>query len=196
MLRIGITGGIGSGKSTAAGIFRTLDVPVYEADQRARVLMEQSPSVMDGIRRLFGWDIFSEEGKLNRASIAGQVFKDKEKLDALNNIVHPAVKKDFNKWIDSVENTPYCLYEAAILVETGGYSELDRLITVIAPEELRIQRVVDRDGVKESQVRSRMANQFSDREKVRVSDYLIINDGEHLLIPQVLEIHRHLLWEF
>lgn len=194
MLRVGITGGIGTGKTTVCQIFETLGIPVYYADVRAKWLTTHDPGLVDAIRQLLGSEAYLADGSYNRAYVAGIVFKDAAKLSQLNALVHPAVEHDSRQWHLSQQETgaPYTLHEAALLIESGHYLSLDTLILVTAPEELRIRRVVLRDKVSADQVRARMQHQIPDSEKVVYAGYKIDNDGDQLLIPQVMNIHRQL----
>lgn len=193
LLKVGITGGIGSGKTTVCKVFETLGIPVYYADGKAKQLMVSDPRLVAGIKALFGPGSYLRDGALNRPFIAGLVFNNDEKLKQLNALVHPAVAEDAGRWHHAQENVPYTLKEAALLFESGSYKQLDKLITVSAPEELRIQRVMERDHVSAEEVRARMNKQMPEEEKVKRSDFVIYNDGEHSLIRQVLDIHRALL---
>lgn len=193
ILKVGITGGIGSGKTTACKVFETLGIPVYYADSQAKQLMVSDPRLVAGIKALFGPESYLRDGALNRPFIAQQVFSNDEKLKQLNALVHPAVAEDAERWHHAQENVPYTLKEAALLFESGSYKQLDKLITVSAPEKLRIQRVMERDGVSAEEVRARMKKQMPEEEKVKRSDFVIYNDGAHFLIRQVLDIHRALL---
>ncbi|HMR43909.1 MAG TPA: dephospho-CoA kinase [Saprospiraceae bacterium] len=195
MLKIGITGGIGSGKTTVCKIFESLGIPVYYADDRAKWLMENDPKLVAGLKNMFGENVFDAGGKLNRTLIAQSVFGDEKKLAALNSLVHPAVFEDAAAWFAKQKNQPYALKEAALLVESGSYKELDRLIVATAPEKLRIERVVKRDGVSESAVKARIKNQLPESEKITHADFIINNDGRHSLVKQVWEIHQLLLKE-
>ncbi|HEY4617212.1 MAG TPA: dephospho-CoA kinase [Flavobacterium sp.] len=170
---IGLTGGIGSGKTTIANHFRSLGVPVYIADDEARIIM-QSEEVISSIKESFGGTIF-EDGILNRARLAEIVFGDPVKLKLLNEIVHPAVKKHFKQWLLDHEKFPLVVYEAAILFESGNYKDFDWIITVSAPLESRIQRVIERDGVTREQVLERIKAQWSDEQRVSKSDFVIEN---------------------
>ncbi|MEM9920627.1 MAG: dephospho-CoA kinase [Bacteroidota bacterium] len=193
MLKVGITGGIGSGKTTACRIFETLGIPVYYADNRAKQLMVEDAQLIAAISDLLGTSAYTPDGQLDRAYVASVVFQDKKKLDALNAIVHPAVALDGQRWHAAQTNVPYTLKEAALLFESQNHRYLDKVITVFAPKEIRIQRVMARDGVDEASVQARMKRQMSDEEKLKLADYILYNDGEQLLIPQVLEIHRRLV---
>lgn len=191
MLKVGLTGGIGSGKSVVAKIFATLGIPVYYADEAARRIQEEDPRVRELIMDLLGEQAYIQ-GKLNRPFIAGIVFNDKEKLDQLNAIVHPATIRDAEQWLAS-QTSPYAIKEAALIFESGSQRDLDFIIGVTAPLPLRIRRTMTRDGVTEEEVRRRMEKQINDRIKMRLCDAVIMNDEQQLLIPQVLELHQKLL---
>jgi len=186
---IGITGGIGSGKTTVCRIFEQLGVPVYYADDRAKMLMNTSATLREGIITEFGSEAYTDQG-LNRAYLAGLVFSTPERLAKLNALVHPAVADDFDEWVEQHAKEPYVMKEAAILFESGAYQGVDITVLVIAPEDIRIERVVGRDGVMPDDVRKRLANQWTQERKAKLADHIINNDGFHLLIPQVLELHR------
>jgi dephospho-CoA kinase len=193
MKRIGITGGIGAGKSTVTRIFETLGIPVYIADYEARKIISSNASVKKQVKLLIGPLAYHKNGKPDRPYIASKIFSDPALLAQMNKIVHPAVQLHFNRWCESfkpLQNILYVIQEAALLVETGNFKMLDALIVVTCPEEIRIHRVMDRDLCTREEVLSRMKNQFSEEEKIRVSDYTIVNDGNHMLIPQVLQIHK------
>ena len=195
MIKVGITGDIGSGKTTVCEIFERLGVPVYYADKQAKYLMETDKKLREAIRQLFGDEAFDAENNLNRAFIAGIVFKDEEKLLALNALVHPAVKADYDSWnaILARKEYPYSLKEAALLVESGSYKDLDKLIVVSAPLEDRIKRVMARDNISEEQVKARIDAQLPESEKVKLADYVIDNNLIMELVPQVGKVHLDLL---
>ncbi len=190
MLKIGITGGIGSGKTTVAKVFEQLGVPIYYADFWAKEIMNTEPLVKERLKELFGKDIYDSEGKANRKEIAEQVFKDKTKLNELNSVIHPAVWLHGENWLKQHADKPYILKEAAILFESGGNKGLDKVIMISAPKDLRIERVMKRDNVTREEVEARMANQWDDEKKIALSDLVIVNDDRNLVIPQVLEIHK------
>lgn len=194
-LKVGITGGIGSGKTTVCRIFAVLGIPVYYADERAKMLMIEDKKIRAELTKIFGKKTYLPDGNLNRKHLASVVFEDKEKLRALESVVHPAVHRDGKSWHDAQQNVPYTLREAALLVENGSYKKLDKLIMVFAPEETRIQRVMQRDGADRAAVEARIKAQLSDAEKLKVSDFVIYNDGEKSLIRQVLKIHRTLRYD-
>ena len=190
MLKVGLTGGIGSGKTVVANIFRQLGVPVYDADNEGRLLTESNVAVKEEIRNAFGNEFFNSDDSLNRTALAKIVFNDKEKLAALNAIIHPAVKEHFENWFKQNQNAKYIIKEAAILFESGSNTGLDRIISVTAPEETRISRVVARDNSSKEKILAVMKNQWSDEERKKHSDYLIINDDNTLVIPQILKLHE------
>ncbi|AEE53544.1 dephospho-CoA kinase [Haliscomenobacter hydrossis] len=193
MQHLGITGGIGSGKTTVCKIFETLGIPVYYADERAKYLMSHDRELIAGISTLFGPEAYLEPQVLNRAHIAQHAFNDQEKLAQLNALVHPAVARDGLEWQTAQHNVPYTLKEAALLFESGSYRALDQIIVVTAPIELRIQRVMARDAAKREAVEARISKQMPEEEKVNLADFVIYNDGVRALIPQVLAIHRGLI---
>jgi len=181
-LLVGVTGGIGSGKSTVCKIFEFLGVPVYYADDRAKAIMVESPEVIVQISNLFGSQAYRSDGTLNRKHIAYVAFNNKEKLDKLNKIVHPAVFEDSQTWLHANIGSAYCIKEAALLVESGSYKYLDKLIVVTAPEGIRLQRVLERDKTTKEAVLSRMASQLPEEIKVKHADYIIENDGKHSIL--------------
>lgn len=183
---IGLTGGIGSGKTTIANYFKEMGVPVYIADDEARKLM-QSKFIIEEIKKTFGDSLF-EDDILNRAKLAEIVFNDSRKLDQLNAIVHPAVKKDFVAWLEANKKYAYVIYEAAILFESGRYKDCDIVITVTAPEETRIERVIKRDKTNKEQVLDRMKMQWKDEERISKSDFIILNDNLKNAKEEVVKI--------
>ncbi len=188
MKKIGITGGIGSGKSTACRIFAMLGAAVYNSDREARRLMNLDPRLIRQISSLFGPQAY-KDGRLNRPYIASSVFQDPDLLAQLNEIVHPAVAADFQQW-SLHQLAPYVLEESAILFEAGADRLMDATVAVIAPEELRIQRTCLRDGTDETSVRARIARQMDDDERTSRADYILIADEHRLLIPQIIELHN------
>lgn len=191
MFRVGLTGGIGSGKSTVASVLRVLEVPVFDADAAGKELLATDTDLRDAVMRRFGSSIYSE-GILDRQALAAIVFHDPKALVDLNALVHPAVRKAFQGWT-ALQKAPYVVMEAAILTETGGHAAFDRMIVVSAPEELRIKRVIQRDNVAEADVRARIRNQAGEADRLRIADKVIHNDDRQLVIPQVLAIHAELL---
>ncbi len=192
-LKVGITGGIGSGKTTICQIFETLGIPVYYADERAKWLMVNDLMVKQKVLDLFGYEAYFKNGSLNRKYISSVVFQDKIKLKSLNAVVHPAVFKDGDEWLLQHSDVPYTLKEAALMVESGGYKHLDKLVVVTAPEDLRLQRVMQRDGSKREDVLKRIRNQTSEANRLEHADFVIQNDGEKSLVNQVFLIHRELV---
>lgn len=195
MIEVGITGGIGSGKSTICRIFEALEIHIYYADEKAKTLINSNKTLIESIKNLFGPGIYDLEGQLNSKKLADIVFKNKSKLTQLNNLVHPYVKEDYKKWVkeQSEKAQPYIIKEAALLIESGTYKDLDKLIVVTAPEKLRIDRVIKRDKVSEEEVRDRMNNQLPEKDKVALADFIIENDEKQMLLPQVLKIHQSLI---
>lgn len=192
MLKVGITGGIGSGKTMVCKIFEVLGIPVYNADFHAKRLMEDSPEISNGLARLFGLSIIAN-GKIDRKKLAQIIFSNADALAAVNNLVHPEVRKDFIEWVKMMSGRDYVIEEAAILFESGAYKLLDFNITVSAPEEMRIIRVMGRDNVPRESVLSRINNQMTDQEREKLADAVILNDESVLLIPQILQLHNKLL---
>lgn len=194
LVHIGITGGIGSGKTLICRIFQRLGVHVYNADDRAKVLMNSDPGLKSQISAEFGSDAYQADGKLDRKHIAKSVFDNPEKLKKLNSLVHPSVGEDYKVWANGFSDQPYILREAALLYEAGVASMLDKVIVVSAPEEIRIKRVLERDSQRtEQEVRAIINSQWKEEEKVKRADYVILNDDEHMVIPQVLKLHKGLL---
>ena len=190
MLKIGITGGIGSGKSMVAKVFEHLGIPVYNADTAAKSLMENDPALRASITELFGPEAYLN-GTLNRSYISSLVFKDRSKLEALNALVHPATIKYGKDWMNR-QTTPYAIKVAALIFESGTQNELDYVIGVYAPQALRIHRVMQRDNVTREQVLQRMANQIEESVKMRLCDFVVVNDDQQLVLPQVLALHERL----
>lgn len=190
---IGITGSIGSGKTTACKVFEMLGIPVYNADIEAKNILDNNSDVKAKIINTFGNSIIGENGLIVRPNLAAIVFSDKKKLDQLNAIVHPAVAKHFEDWINNNNAAKYVLKEAAILFESNAYKRVDKVITVTAPIELRIQRAISRDNSDKKTVEQRIKNQMSDEEKIKMSQFVITNDETQLLIPQIINIHQQLI---
>lgn len=190
MKKVGITGGIGSGKSIVCNIFRLLGIPVYPADAHAKRLMEESPDLRASLVQSFGEKVYKSDGSLDRQYLAGIVFNNAEKLEQLNQLVHPAVVKDYTRWVLQFPEAPYTIREAAILFESGTWKDLDTILLVDAPEEMRIKRVMSRDGRKEAEVRAIISRQWTSEKKKEYANYIIENDEVHMVIPRVLEIHQ------
>ena len=192
-LRIGITGGMGAGKSTVCKIFSQIGISIYDADSRAKWLMNNNPELKEAIRKSFGWDSYTRKDDLNRDYLAKVVFNNEEKLKNLNSIVHPAVMKDFELWTQEHKDERYSLKEAALLFESDSYKNLHKVIVINSPIETRIERVVKRDHVKREDVLKRIENQSTDRERMEKADWIIYNDGINSLIEQAMKIHRQIL---
>jgi len=188
---IGLTGGIGSGKSTVRRVFETLGVPAYDADSRAKWLMVNDLKLVSELRDLLGAETFFPNGTLNKKFVAERIFNEKSLLAGVNALVHPAVARDFASWV-AEQTADYLIKEAAILFESGSYKDADAVVLVTAPDDVRIARVCARDLVAPEAVRARMANQMSEDEKKRRSQFIISNDGTLALLPQILEIHQKL----
>lgn len=188
-MKIGITGGIGSGKTTVCGIFRALGIPVYDADREAKKLMNNHEGLVIAVKEAFGEEAYDTAGQLDRQYLATRVFNDEAALARLNAIVHPVVIQAANDWADA-QDAPYTVKEAALLFQSGSYVHNDYNIVVAAPDELRISRVMQRDGATEQQVRARMDKQMAQQDQIEKADDVIWNDGVRALIPQVLELDR------
>lgn len=191
MFKVGLTGGIGSGKTTVAKIFETLGIPVYYADTEARRLMNTDPELKDAIIKNFGEEAY-KEGTLNKNYISALVFHNKEKLELLNSLVHPVTMKDGETWIQS-QKTPYAIHEAALIFEAGVDKRLNKVIGVYSPQAIRLKRVMERDQLKEEDVLIRIKGQMDEEKKMQLCDFIIHNDEQQLLIPQVTELHKKLL---
>lgn len=187
---VGLTGGIGSGKTTVGNIFKRLGIPVYDSDSRAKALYIENVDLRKCVEEEFGADIYSRN-QIDRAKLAAIVFQDKSKLEVLNGLVHPVLNFDFEHWANSQE-APYVIREAAILLESGGYKVCDAIVVVTADESIRIARVQARDGATTEQVKARIQNQWSDQKRLEYADYEIRNNGEESLIDQVMQIHEEL----
>lgn len=187
---IGLTGGIGSGKSTIAEIFTTLKIPVFNSDLEAKQLYSH-PEVKQQIITLFG-NVYNEQHQLDKKALANIVFNDDKKLQQLNNIIHPAVKKLFDTWVNKNNHAPILIKEAAILIESGAAKQVDKIIVVTAPKKERIKRVMQRDNVSEKEVVARMSKQLPEEKLIAQADFIIKNDNKQLVIPQVLEILKKL----
>ncbi len=191
MIKIGITGGMGSGKSTVAKVFEVLGIPVYYADDAAKKLMNEDAALKEKLIAVFGKEIY-QDGILNRTHLSGLVFNNPDKLAQLNSIVHPATIADAESWMQQ-QHSPYAIKEAAILFESGANKYVDKVIGVYAPIQLRISRVMQRDNSTEEAVTARMNRQMEEEKKMSLCDYVITNDEQELVIPQVLKIHELLI---
>jgi dephospho-CoA kinase len=196
MLRVGITGGIGTGKSFVCQLFKVVNIPVYDADAKAKWLCENNPVLIQKIKKLLGDGAYTQHGKYNKAFVAKTIFSNNLVKEKLEELIHPVVLQDGEQWFEKLAeaNTyPYAIKEAALLFESGSYKYLDKIIVVDAPLEIRILRVQSRDKISREEIVARMQNQWQNEEKVKRADYLIHNDGVQAVIPQVLSIHKKLL---
>lgn len=191
MLKIGLTGGIGSGKSTIAKVFEVLGIPVYYADKAAKELMNKNELLKQQLIFHFGENTYIN-GELNRKYLGKIVFSNKEKLELLNSLVHPATIADAAKWFQQ-QKAPYVIKEAALLFESGSAEGLDYVIGVAAPETIRIKRVTDRDAVDAAEVKKRMYNQLDETIKMKLCDFIIRNNEQEMILPQVLRLHKELI---
>jgi len=193
IFKVGITGGIGSGKSLICKIFSVFGIPIYDADSRAKWLLNHDETLIKEVKEVFGNEAY-QNNMLNRAYMADIVFIDPVQLEKLNRLVHPRVALDYDLWVDSHLDSPYTLKEAALLFESGSYKKLDKVINVSAPEEIRIKRVLLRDSQRnEDQVRAIISKQLTDRERKAMADYNINNEGTSLVIPQVWKLHNKII---
>ena len=190
-MRIGLTGGIGSGKSTVAKIFETLGIPVYYADDAAKRIMNENDELREAIQTHFGAETYTNN-KLNRSHLASLVFGDEKKLALLNELVHPLTIADSDRWMKA-QTSAYARKEAALIFESDVWKGLDKVIGVSAPQELRLQRAMQRDSISKEAVLARMNKQMNEDEKMKRCDFVIYNDETQLLIPQVLELHEKLI---
>ena len=189
--KLGITGGIGSGKTSVCRVFEVLGIPVFSADSEAREIMENDNDIIAGINYITGKDLY-KNGSLNRAELASIIFNDTTILKKVNSLVHPAVFDRFAKWT-LIQSTPYVIMEAAILFESGASVVVDKIATVVAPVEQRMKRVVLRNKLSQEQVMERMRNQIGDEERIRQSDFIINNSENDMIIPSILKIHNEIL---
>jgi dephospho-CoA kinase len=189
MIKVGITGGIGSGKSVVCEIFRKLRVSIYNADNRAKIITNEDTVIKNKLISKFGSDII-KNNQLDRVLLAEKIFKDKAALEYVNSIIHPAVRIDFQNWCKQHATEPYVMEEAALLFESGNDKEMNKMVTVYAPEALRIKRVSLRDGLTTDQIKNRINNQWPDEEKLKKSNFVIYNDEKQSVVEQVLKLHE------
>ncbi len=193
-LQVGITGGIGSGKSLVCQIFKTLGVPVYDADSQAKVLMMTDTVLIEQIKKEFGQTSYRADGSLDRKYLSSATFGKKDRLEKLNSLVHPRISADYIHWANEQIGVPYILREAALLYEVGANASIDKMIVVSAPEGIRIKRVSLRDPQRTiEQIKAIINSQWPEEEKLKRADYIIYNDDSRMVIPQVLEIHESLI---
>jgi len=191
MIRVGLTGGMGSGKTVISGIFETLGIPVFQADLAARRLLEEDEEIKASLIDWFGEKVY-RQGQPDRAVIASIIFSQPDQLARVNSLIHPKVYEAYLKWLNTVEKIPFSIHEAAILFESGFNRHLDKTILVTAPAEIRIERIRLRDSLNEEQIRQRMENQWPDEKKSPLADYLINNNGLSAVLPQVTRIYDEL----
>lgn len=191
MLKIGLTGGIGSGKTVISGIFNVLGIPVFNADREARLIMETDEQLVRSIQKEFGEETYID-GKLNRTFLAKIVFNNPTRLNALNALVHPVAVKAAEKWMET-QTSPYVIKEAALMFEAGSAANLDYIIGVFAPKHIRIKRVIERDQVTREQVLARMEQQIDDAIKIKLCDFIIVNNEQQLVMPQVLQLNERFI---
>ncbi|MDC1452317.1 dephospho-CoA kinase [Vicingaceae bacterium] len=196
MLKVGITGGMGSGKSTICNILKNLGVPVFSADDVGKKLLNNDENLKSQIIKKFDSDMYTSTGVIDRERMAKLVFNNPDELKKLNELIHPRVKTEFENWCKKNEKKPYAVKEAAILFETRQHKELDKMVTVFCPKEERIRRIIKRDEVTQDSVEKRMLHQYSDAERNALADFIIINDGYEDILPQVMELHELLLNEY
>ena len=192
MYIIGLTGGIGSGKTIVSKVFENLGIAVYNSDIEAKLLMNNDSDIINKFKMIFGFEIYDNDNRLNKKKLADLIFNDKNKLKTVNSIVHPAVKKHFTNWVQ-MQKSPYVIKETAILFESGIFKDVDKIITVTAPLELRINRLVIRDSSDKKNILERVNNQLNEDYKIKNSDAVIYNDNKQLIVPQILRIHQKIL---
>ncbi len=190
-LKLGVTGGIGSGKTTVCRIFNVLGIPVFDADKVAKHIMDTDKSMMLRLNSIAGKDLYLS-GNLDKTELAELIFKNESILAKVNALVHPAIYDNFNVWARE-QTTPYVVMEAAILFESGGAKQLDRILSVVAPVEDRIARVIKRNALSEVQVLDRIRNQMDDESRIRLSDYVVYNSENEMIIPSIMKIHTEIL---
>ena len=191
MKKIGITGGIGSGKTYVASVFKSLGIPIFNADIQAKKIMTSSGKLIKLVKEEFGNEIY-KDSDLNKEKLASIVFSNSDKLQKLNSLVHPIVKEEFNNWCKK-QTSPYVIKEAAILFESNSHIGLDAVICVSAPLDLRMRRLLNRDDYSKKEIKKRIENQISQEEKEKLSDYIIVNDEKDLLLPKIIKVHKELL---
>ncbi|MBU1822631.1 MAG: dephospho-CoA kinase [Bacteroidetes bacterium] len=189
-IQVGVTGGIGTGKSIVCRIFRCLDVPVYNADERARWLTTHDPEIKQELVELLGAEAYLADGTYNRPYVASRVFTDETLLNKLNQIVHPRVRRDTAQWHLRHGSAPYVIREAALMNRAGDHNNLDYVIVVTAPLDLRIARIKSRDSRSEAEIRAIVERQISDEARLELADFVVDNDTHSRLIPQVIRLHE------
>lgn len=193
MIKVGLTGGIGSGKTTVAKVFETLGIPVYYADDQTKYLMNNNEGLKTSIIKHFGDDVY-KKGELDRKYLASIVFNNKEKLELLNSLTHPLTIRDAEEWMTR-QTTPYIIKEAALLFESGAAERLDYIIGVYAPQHIRVKRVMERDNLPVEEIMKRISRQIDEEMKMKLCNFVITNNDQQLVIQQVLELHKKFLSE-
>ena len=194
MLKIGITGGIGVGKTIVCRLFEVLGIPVYDADTRAKWVMQYDPALKQELQTTFGEETYTSEGNLNRAYLASVVFNNHERLEKLNALVHPHVGLDFERWAAANADAPYLIKEAALMFESESWRQMDEIIVVTAPLDVRLKRLLKRDTHRtEADIKAIIGKQLSEEEKIARAQHVVYNDDQQLLIPQVLTLHEQFL---
>tara|TARA_B110000046_G_scaffold52102_1_gene58174 strand:- start:49213 stop:49824 length:612 start_codon:yes stop_codon:yes gene_type:complete len=196
MLKVGITGGIGSGKSAVCNILKNLGVPIFSSDGVGRKILNNDESLKSQIKKNFDSDMYTSAGTIDRERMAKLVFNNPDELKKLNELVHPRVKSEFESWCKKNEEKPYVVKEAAILFETSQHKELDKMVTVFCPKDERIRRIKKRDDTTQESIEKRMLHQYTDAERNALADFIIMNDGKEDFLPQVMELHELLLNEY
>ena len=193
MLKIGITGGIGSGKTTVCKVFELLGIPIFYADTAAKLILKTDPVLKEEILKTFGEKTYSNDGELNRSYLSSIVFNNEYELNKLNALIHPAVFRAFDKWLAMHNDAPYIIKEAALLFETESYKMCDLSVLVVSPEASRVRRIIARDGISQDEIVLRMKRQLSDEKKIKLADHILFNDESQLLIPQILALDQQFL---
>lgn len=192
MIKVGITGGIGSGKSTITNFFNLLGIPIYQSDIQAKQLQQSNKKIIDGLKKIFSPDIYLPNGQLNRQLMASIIFTNTDLRQQVNQLIHPIVRTDFRQWASTHTNTPYVVCEAAIMIESGSYADMDKIIVVDAPLQQRIERTMLRDKITRQQVENRIKSQMPTEALLPYANYIINTDDKHFVIPQLLTIDKEL----
>ena len=190
MLKVGITGGIGSGKTLVCNMFSCLNVPIYNADFQAKEIINTNIYIKKELINIFGKNIYLKTGKIDKKKLSKIIFNNKQAIQQINKIIHPVVRTNYHKWLNKHKAQKYTIKEAAILFESGAYKELDKIITVYSPIDIKITRITIRDNIKQSEIIKKMNNQMSDKLKIKKADYVIFNNEKKLLLPQILKLHK------
>lgn len=191
--QVGITGGMGAGKSLICEVFSVLGIPIYGADEKAKHLMQNDPELRDQLTKLLGAGTYRADGTLNRKHVSDRIFGDAFILESLNALVHPAVHRNALQWHENQTAVPYTLKEAALTFESGGYLQLDFVINVECPQEIRIERIRKRDNLSDAEIQARLYRQWTEEQRRALADFSILNDGKNQIVPQVMAVHRQLV---